>query len=230
MDKQVNFEELAGKYPLLRKVIDGDTTLEETLKEYEDEFYALNSRGARLIKLPGKNLEDSIKTYEAKMDEFICIIEETWYAKMGMEMPDISRHAKGERGITLDKLYRGGFFVGMGGVVTFPLGLAIGWKWVNNEGPVTDAERYIKGTRDTFTYLREQAAEIDQVIHRSYIAKYIKEKPELFKEIYGQMSKSEKKQVEKNLEILLDVGALDMSAIELERLLKEIKSKGRDSG
>lgn len=217
--KKGPLEEIAEKYPLVRSVIDGDATLEETLLGYEEEFYTLSKRGARLIKVD-KKLKDDIKNYESKLNEFIKMVEQVSYAELGMERPDISKHIIMEREIKKDKFYVAGAVAAIFGYITFPLTFYL---WEKHE-KVWYAQKYIERVDDLFDYLRNRTHEADLTIRKTYITDYIKDRPELFKETYAQMKKNEQKKVRKKLEEMIELGVMDMSMTELEEFLKEIDS------
>lgn len=224
MMKTDNLEELTEKYPLLRSVIDGDTTLEETLDGCEDEFYALIKRGARLIKLD-RNLEKGIIKYESMMTEFIEIAHAMGYGKEDMESPDIRKHILMERNVRTAKVCDAGSMVAAFfafTIVAIPISEFLGNKYFQLSG----SEHHIDKIKEVFNYLKDQAKEIDGVIHQKYMTKYLIERPELFRETYAQMSENEQKRVKKKLESMVELGALDMSIMELEKFLKEADQKG----
>lgn len=221
-DNSINLEELAGKYPLLRSVIDGDTTLEETLCGYEKEFYELSRRGSRLIRLRDKNLEDDIRGYESRMNDLISIIEKIGFSRVSAWKPNIYDYIKQEGVVKKVGLYRAGAILLAFGYVTIPLTFEL-WDKYDRDG--RRARDYIKLTKDRFGNLGEKAREADSTIRKRYITKYMKDRPELFRETYLSMSREEQRQVQNRLEEMIDLGAMDMSVRELEDFLRNIKNQ-----
>lgn len=217
MDKRITLEELAGKYPLLRKVIDGGTTLEETLDLYEKELYSDFNAERWWSHYFGEEESDSdFSNYDAKLEEFIRIIEEAGGRKLELSQPIAPGYT----------------------AIPCALGYAYAMRRMacdsrgdyDSKEDCLQGEKYIRRTMGFFIHLRTKAQEIDSTICQIYIVRYFLEKPEHFKKVYRKMGEGEKSEVQKKLVTLLELGALDMSVIELERFLRDIKSGSETDG
>ncbi len=219
------FDKLAEEYPLFRDVWDGNTTLEETVQKYEVEFYRLSREATRLIRIRGKDkFRKELLDYNQRMSELVEVVKRA-DSFSEIDKIDLDKYIDSKRVLQKEGILDISAVLLYCGLVTMPLGMIVDMVRTEYCNKTTHADSNISDTEAALRQLKREASKIDDLVHKTYITMYIRDKPELFIKTYQRMGIEERERVKRDVETQIDLGVLDISRMDWERFLKNTEKQ-----